>query len=63
MSTGLLVQWLVVALIGVAAVYALLRHFGVGRKAKVGCPGCGHCAAKPKAAAGHPPSPRDAAQI
>lgn len=46
MMDGLVVQWLLVALIGIGAVLLLARHFGWGEK-RAGCPGCRACA-KPK---------------
>jgi hypothetical protein len=38
----LAVQWLIVATIGLLALWALARHFGLGHK-KAGCPGCNSC--------------------
>jgi len=42
---NMILQWLVVALIGLGAVYMLARHFGLGQKKGQGCPGCGACEA------------------
>jgi hypothetical protein len=44
----MLIQWLVVGVIGLGAVFMLARHFGLGAKRGAACPGCNSCA-KPKA--------------
>jgi hypothetical protein len=38
----MLAQWVIVAAIGALALFALARHFGLGRKS-TGCPGCNAC--------------------
>jgi hypothetical protein len=46
---NLTLQWLIVALIGIGAVWMLARHFGLlprKRKHSAGCPGCDGCAPK-----------------
>jgi len=46
---AMLLQWVIVALIGVVAVWTIARHFGLGvKKAGAGCPG-GNACEKPKA--------------
>jgi hypothetical protein len=42
----LYLQWLIVAAIGLLALWSMLRHLGLGRK-KAGCPGCNSCESKP----------------
>lgn len=45
---SMVLQWVIVALIGLVAVWALARHFGLGvKRSGEGCPGCNACE-KPK---------------
>jgi hypothetical protein len=46
-GVSLVLQWITVGLIGLGAVYMLLRHFGFGVRDRKGCPGCSACKSKP----------------
>ena len=52
---AMLVQWLVVAVIGLGALVMVARHFGLGVKRGGTCPGCNSCASSKKGGAQAPP--------
>jgi hypothetical protein len=47
----MILQWAIVALIGLVAVWSITKHFGFGKK-KPGCPGCNACESKPRRGSG-----------